>query len=368
MQKKKVCLYHRVMRRENFEKAAKDLVDLVLSAQRKEPDKPRVLYVDIDGHRDAEGKFDRDMLELQKEFGLKFLLQFLEEVHFPIYSGVNQNKQNNDVPQGLQIFDANNKKDDSLDKLYIENYSNTEFMSEKEVYAYLVQVSDFLKNYNDSDMEYVLMDRFEYDPMGWIFRWRNHIKEMIMELFNSFIYGNLISAAAMTRTLMECYVYLRILMEAQSEEVIDNWFLCSVISGSKRDEKKRKKTHEIIKSYCEVRGIELKEAYSKLENGGQNAWLAELCGKRRVTFADACQYLGDSEICADLQYLCAFVHGQDVTTKLEPFLSYSSIYDKFYIMMSYIFKTIRLYPLKESKEQEIEILENSLLELSKTMI
>ncbi len=37
-------------------------------------------------------------------------------------------------------------------------------------------------------------------------------------------------------------------------------------------------------------------------------------------------------------------------------------------MMSYIFKTIRLYPLKESKEQEIEILENSLLELSKTMI
>lgn len=35
MQKKKVCLYHRVMRRENFEKAAKDLVDLVLSAQRK---------------------------------------------------------------------------------------------------------------------------------------------------------------------------------------------------------------------------------------------------------------------------------------------------------------------------------------------
>lgn len=49
MQKEKVCLYHRVMRRENFEKAAKDLVDLVLSAQRKEPDKPRILYVDIDG-------------------------------------------------------------------------------------------------------------------------------------------------------------------------------------------------------------------------------------------------------------------------------------------------------------------------------
>ncbi len=31
--------------------------------------------------------------------------------------------------------------------IYLKNYSNTEFMSEKEVYAYLVQVSEFLKKY-----------------------------------------------------------------------------------------------------------------------------------------------------------------------------------------------------------------------------
>ena len=36
MQKKKVCLYHRVMRRENFEKAAKDLVDLDYSRRSRE--------------------------------------------------------------------------------------------------------------------------------------------------------------------------------------------------------------------------------------------------------------------------------------------------------------------------------------------
>ena len=36
-----VALYHRVMRRENFEKAAKDLVSLVYAAEKKEPGKPR---------------------------------------------------------------------------------------------------------------------------------------------------------------------------------------------------------------------------------------------------------------------------------------------------------------------------------------
>ena len=50
-----VALYHRVMRRENFEKAAKDLVSLVYAAEKKEPGKPRTLYLDIDGHRNAQG-------------------------------------------------------------------------------------------------------------------------------------------------------------------------------------------------------------------------------------------------------------------------------------------------------------------------
>ena len=54
-----VALYHRVMRRENFEKAAKDLVSLVYAAEKKEPGKPRTLYLDIDGHRNAQGRFEQ---------------------------------------------------------------------------------------------------------------------------------------------------------------------------------------------------------------------------------------------------------------------------------------------------------------------
>ena len=42
-----VALYHRVMRQENFEKAAKDLVSLVYAAEKKEPGKPRTLYLSL---------------------------------------------------------------------------------------------------------------------------------------------------------------------------------------------------------------------------------------------------------------------------------------------------------------------------------
>lgn len=55
------------MRRENFEKAAKDLVSLVYAAEKKEPGKPRTLYLDIDGHRNAQGRFDADMRSSKRD-------------------------------------------------------------------------------------------------------------------------------------------------------------------------------------------------------------------------------------------------------------------------------------------------------------
>lgn len=90
-------------------------------------------------------------------------------------------------------------------------------MSEKESYAYLVQVSEFLKKYYELDINSEVDRENNYDPMGWLFQWKKHMKEMSIELFNSFIYGNLISAAAMTRTLMEKYIqifsiYVRLFM------------------------------------------------------------------------------------------------------------------------------------------------------------
>ena len=62
-----VALYHRVMRQENFEKAAKDLVSLVYAAEKKEPGKPRTLYLAIDGPRKAQGWIDADMRSSKRD-------------------------------------------------------------------------------------------------------------------------------------------------------------------------------------------------------------------------------------------------------------------------------------------------------------
>ena len=74
-----VALYHRVMRWENFEKAAKDLVSLVYAAEKKEPGKPRTLYLDIDGHRNAQGRFDADMRSSKRDSDGDFCFRFLRK-------------------------------------------------------------------------------------------------------------------------------------------------------------------------------------------------------------------------------------------------------------------------------------------------
>ena len=116
-----VALYHRIMRRENFEKAAKDLFELLKAAQTKTPNADRALYVDIDGHKNSQGGYVRDMLELQKEFGIGFLGKYFTEVHFPLIEFKNPNPQCNDIPKALEIFSPERENDDQLNELYIEN-------------------------------------------------------------------------------------------------------------------------------------------------------------------------------------------------------------------------------------------------------
>ena len=43
------------------------LVSLVYAAEKKEPGKPRTLYLDIDGHRNAQGRFDADMRSSKRD-------------------------------------------------------------------------------------------------------------------------------------------------------------------------------------------------------------------------------------------------------------------------------------------------------------
>ena len=82
MEQNNIVLYHRVMRRENFEKAATDIFNLLKSAQTKSPNAPRLLFVDIDGHKNDQGGYDNDMFELQKDFGLGFLAKYFYRSSF----------------------------------------------------------------------------------------------------------------------------------------------------------------------------------------------------------------------------------------------------------------------------------------------
>lgn len=371
MEEKRVALYHKIMRRENFETAAKDLFQLLISAQKTNPNQPRVLYVDIDGHRDENGNFDRDMTEIQNEFGCDFLLPYFTEVHFPAASAQNPEEQNNVIPDSLDIHNPENRKDDRLDSLYIENYTNTEFMSEEPVYAFLRQVSTFLKKYSDRDLEYALLEREPYDPAGWLLHWRMYAKDLILELFNQFIYGNLISVSAMTRSLIECCVYLRIIKREQRTELLDNWFFCSVINGLDRDDESYKKEAlAAVSQYCEERHLDFEDLYRRFSEGNENSWLSDvesLYGKR-VTFRRICDSLGDPDIYRDFQTASPFVHRQDILSKLSPFVYYSSICQKLVLMMIYSFQAIRLFPIDEATEAEIRRLEQELTVLKEKYI
>ena len=360
-----VALYHRVMRRENFEKAAKDLVSLVYAAEKKEPGKPRTLYLDIDGHRNAQGRFDADMLELQKGFGLTFLLPFLTEVHFPLISDRNKNPQRNDVPERLEISHARNEKDHSLDDLYVENFSHTEYQSEATVYAYLKQVSDFLKRYQELDAEYALLPPEPYDPQNYLLQWRLHMRELINELFNMFVGGNLFSTAAMTRTLMECCVYGKVLKQEKSARLLEDWFLCGMIrSLPGQDGALRQAKLKTVYALCSAWNREPEETIRRFKKGNENEWLVSVIpGKGRIYFSHVCEYMQETELYQTYQWACAFVHGQDIRSKIHPFTFYDSTYHLLTVMMSYIFRAIRLYPVSEELEAEMQKLERDLAAL-----
>ena len=104
LRNKKVAIYHVVLENEDFARAAKMLYMTVYMAQQKNPNQPRVLYLDIDGHRNSQGGYDHDIFELPKDFVLGFLFPYLSEVHMPLISVVNDKLQQNEMPEELAIF------------------------------------------------------------------------------------------------------------------------------------------------------------------------------------------------------------------------------------------------------------------------
>ena len=98
-----VSLYHIAEEKDTFEDAAGGLFALLKEAQERFPDWPRILYLDIVGHKDAQGRFDDDFAELQQEFFFACLAPFLTAFDLPMVDALNPNPQRNDVPDRLNI-------------------------------------------------------------------------------------------------------------------------------------------------------------------------------------------------------------------------------------------------------------------------
>lgn len=92
---KGAVIYHRVLAHETFEEASAAIMRLLLDAQENAPNEPRYLCMDVDGHRNKAGGYDRDMAELQTEFMLSTVFQFVTEIHCPLLRVRNEHQDNN---------------------------------------------------------------------------------------------------------------------------------------------------------------------------------------------------------------------------------------------------------------------------------
>jgi len=98
-----VSIYYVVKADESFEEAANGVFNAVKEAQKRFPDWPRALYIDIFGHERTPGLFEDEMLELQQEFLFSTIAPFVTALETPLVDGLNPHPQRNDLPDVLRI-------------------------------------------------------------------------------------------------------------------------------------------------------------------------------------------------------------------------------------------------------------------------
>ncbi|MFI1092894.1 HNH endonuclease [Streptomyces sp. NPDC020917] len=98
-----IAIYHDMKVYENFERSALRIFECIKNAEKVSPGAPRYLYIDIQGHRNEAGGYDHDAFELIQDYSLGFLLDYLTEIHTPLYGVRNRSRQRNNMPDVLRI-------------------------------------------------------------------------------------------------------------------------------------------------------------------------------------------------------------------------------------------------------------------------
>jgi hypothetical protein len=110
-----LIIYHKIFRHEKFERCVQVMLELVQDAQKRFPDQPRILFLDIEGHRAKDGSFDSDMWEFISQFMLDMeekqpnggFAAYFTEAKLPVPQGnldyKNPKDQRNDVPDLIKM-------------------------------------------------------------------------------------------------------------------------------------------------------------------------------------------------------------------------------------------------------------------------
>ena len=99
-----ISIYVVIHESDDFESAAQCVFQAVMDAQKRFPGWPRMFYLDIAGHRDADGNFHEDFIELQQEFWFSTVAPFVTGFDLPLTGPlINPSPQRSDLPDSLAI-------------------------------------------------------------------------------------------------------------------------------------------------------------------------------------------------------------------------------------------------------------------------
>lgn len=112
-----IVLKCKISKNENFEQAATKIYNLIYNTQKRFPELNRTLIIEIEGHRNSQGGYDKDMFELQYEFLTKAMFQFIHILHIPLISIENKNPQQDLQSERLLIFDDKEKMKIAQEKI-----------------------------------------------------------------------------------------------------------------------------------------------------------------------------------------------------------------------------------------------------------